>query len=53
MKLLINDITAFASVLGVSNPDLVWTLATIPWESESDRNMFIAQIATMDGPVTA
>lgn len=53
MKLLIDDITAFASVLGVSNPDLVWHLATIPWESDSDRNMFIAQIATMTGPVNA
>ena len=53
MKMLMNDIAVFTNVLGVKNPDLVWMLATVPWESDSDRNMFVAEIANFQGPVTA
>lgn len=51
--MLAEDIAAFVNVLGVSNPDLVWTLATIPWESDEDRNNFIAEVGTFTGPVSA
>jgi hypothetical protein len=51
MKKLMEDIAAFANVLGVSDPDLVWTLATVPWKSVDDRNNFITEIGLMDGGV--
>lgn len=47
MRMLMEDIAAFTNVLGVDHPDLVWTLATVPWESESDRNAFISQVGMM------
>lgn len=53
MKMLVNDIAAFVNVLGVTEPDLVWYLATVPWESDSERNVFINEIAKMQGPVEA
>jgi len=48
-----DDISAFVAVLGLSNPDVVWTFATIPWESQDDRNAFIAEIGNMSGSVGA
>jgi hypothetical protein len=53
MKMLAEDIAAFVNVLGVDDPDLVWTLATMPWKSVQERDMFIAEIGTMNGPVEA
>ncbi len=51
MNMLAKDIAAFVNVLGVEEPDLVWYLATLPWQSESDRNGFILEIANLKGPV--
>jgi len=51
VKQLMNDIAAFTNVLGTKDPDLVWTLATIPWESDADRDNFIGQIGLLDGGV--
>jgi len=51
VKMLAEDIAAFVNVLGLSNPDLVWTLANVPWESESDRDKFIAEIGNFTGGV--
>lgn len=53
MKMLMEDIAAFTNVLGVSNPDLIWSLATVPWKSQSDRDMFIAEVGNMTGGVSA
>ena len=51
--LLARDVAAFVNVLGTSNPDLVWSLATLGWESEEDRNAFISEINNFKGGVTA
>lgn len=51
MKKLIEDITVFANVLGVSDPDLVWSLATIPWKSTEDRDKFVVEIGLLSGGV--
>lgn len=53
MKMLAEDIAAFVNVLGLDNPDLVWSLANVDWQSDDDRNQFIAEIGTMTGPVQA
>lgn len=53
MRMLVNDIAAFTNVLGVTEPDLVWYLANVEWESDSERNAFIDEIAKFQGPVEA
>lgn len=53
MRLLMNDIAAFVNVLGVEEPDLVWYLANVEWESDSERNAFIDEIGKLTGPVEA
>ena len=50
--LLARDIAAFVNVLGTSNPDLVWSLANIAWDSEDDRNAFITEVNNFQGGVT-
>jgi hypothetical protein len=42
------DVAAFVNVFGVKDPDLVVTLATIPWASEDDRNGFINELVEMN-----
>lgn len=44
---LANNIAAFVNVLGVDNPGLIFELANIPWQSDSDRDKFIYEIATL------
>ena len=51
--MLANDIAAFVNVLGLGNPDLVWHLANIEWESDDDRDKFIAEIGKFSGGVKA
>lgn len=51
--LIARDIAAFVNVLGTGNPDLVWSLATVGWESEDDRNAFINEVNKFKGGVTA
>jgi hypothetical protein len=46
--LLVNNITSFLNVFGVEEPDLVMTLATMPWKSEDDRDGFINEIVAMN-----
>jgi hypothetical protein len=46
--LLVNNITSFLNVFGVEEPDLVMTLATMPWRSEDDRDGFINEIVAMN-----
>jgi hypothetical protein len=46
--LLVNNITSFLNVFGVEEPDLVMTLATMPWKSEDDRDGFINEIVSMN-----
>lgn len=53
MKMLAEDIAAFVNVLGVDDPDLVWSLATIPWASQDERDKFIFEVSKFSGPVEA
>jgi hypothetical protein len=46
--LLVNNITSFLNVFGIEEPDLVMTLATMPWRSEDDRDGFINEIVAMN-----
>jgi|688.fasta_scaffold928069_2 hypothetical protein len=46
--LLVNNVTSFLNVFGVEEPDLVMTLATMPWKSEDDRDGFINEIVAMN-----
>jgi hypothetical protein len=46
--LLVNNVTSFLNVFGVEEPDLVMTLATMPWKSEDDRDGFINEIVSMN-----
>lgn len=46
--LLVNNITSFLNVFGIEEPDLVMTLATMPWKSEDDRDGFINEIVSMN-----
>jgi len=46
--LLVNNVTSFLNVFGVEEPDLVMTLATMPWRSEDDRDGFINEIVAMN-----
>jgi len=46
--LLVNNITSFLNVFGIEEPDLVMTLATMPWKSEDDRDGFINEIVAMN-----
>lgn len=45
---LANDIAAFVNLLGVRDPDLVVSLATIQWESDKERNGFINELVDIN-----
>lgn len=44
-----NDIAAFANVMGLGNPEVVFAFATIPWESKEERNQFINELISLNG----
>lgn len=46
--LLERNITAFVNAFGIEDPDLIVTLATMPWKSEDERNGFINEIVSIN-----
>lgn len=44
---LANNIAAFVNVLGVESLGTVFELANFPWESDTDRDNFIYEIASL------
>lgn len=49
---LVDNIAAFTNVIGLDHLGLIWELSQVPWESEYDRNMFIAEVANLNlGPI--
>ncbi len=45
---LANNVTAFVNMFGISDPDFVMAFASIPWESDSDRNSFINELVDIN-----
>jgi hypothetical protein len=45
---LAKNIAAFVNVFGPEDPDLVMSMAAIPWKSEDDRNGFINELIAMN-----
>ena len=46
--LLARNVTAFVNAFGIEDPDFVLTLATLPWQSEDERNAFINEIVSIN-----
>ena len=44
----VNHIAAFANVIGVRNPEVVFPFATIDWQSDHDRNQFINELVQLN-----
>lgn len=42
------DIAAFVNVFGLTDPDFIMTFASIPWESEQERNYFLNELIDMN-----
>lgn len=38
-------------MFGISDPDFVIAFASVPWESESERNSFINELVDINGGV--
>lgn len=45
---LAKDVAAFANVFGMRDPDLIMAFASVPWESEQERNYFINELIDMN-----
>ncbi len=45
---LANNVTAFVNMFGISDPDFVMAFASIPWESDNDRNSFINELVDIN-----
>jgi len=45
---LANNVTAFANMFGISDPDFVMAFATLPWENENERNAFINELVDIN-----
>lgn len=41
---LAKDVAAFVNVFGMADPDMIMTFASLPWESEQERNYFINEL---------
>ena len=46
MPRFIDNLDAVVNSIGVDSVGLVWGLANVPWESESDRDQFLNAITT-------
>jgi hypothetical protein len=40
----VENVDAVVAAIGTEDVGLVWGLATTPWESETDRDMFLSAI---------
>lgn len=45
---LSENIAAFTNAIGSENPDVVFGLANIDWNSEDDRNSFIHELVKLN-----
>lgn len=45
---LANNVAAFVNMFGISDPDFVMAFASIPWESDNDRNSFINELVDIN-----
>ena len=45
---LAKNVAAFVNLFGPEDPDLIVSLAAIPWESEDERNGFINELVSMN-----
>lgn len=41
-------IAAFSHAMGFGNPEIVFALATVPWENKEDRNKFIGELIKLN-----
>lgn len=45
---LANNIAAFVNFFGMQDPDLVMSFATVPWESDNERNAFLNELVDIN-----
>lgn len=45
---LAKHIAAFTNFFGMQDPDFIMSFATIPWQSEKDRNGFLNELSYMN-----
>ena len=45
---LAKNVAAFVNFFGMQEPDFIMSFATIPWQSEQDRNGFLNELAYMN-----
>ncbi len=45
---LANNIAAFVNFFGMEDPDLVMAFATVPWESDNERNAFLNELVSIN-----
>lgn len=46
MPRFIDNVDAVVSTIGTQDVGLVWGLATVPWESDVDRDIFLNAITS-------
>jgi hypothetical protein len=45
---LAKNIAAFVNLFGPDDPDLIMSMASIPWQSADDRNGFINELVNIN-----
>ena len=44
MNNFVNNVSAFVDALGMDEPGIIISLANVPWQTNEDRDQFIAHI---------